>query len=275
MTMWGDVTPAERLRAVTRRNVDDDRLPIEAADALAAFASEPASLVVACRRVLAHHRQHGALWWVCARILAAADPTTAAREAVRLLNDDRTADRLGASLPLVDGDAFAAVIGWPAAFDEAVMERMDIPVIAVRVDGADPTFGLRHRAGARGVRIVEPWDPVLEKVAVLVVPAAAIGPERALVAAGVGEAIDDLRAATSEIWVLGGVGRVLPLRLYDAVVQAVADAEGNDFDDVALVETLDLGRVDRIAGPRGVERPVDAAGRVDCPVVPELLRPLD
>ena len=51
--MWGEVTPAERLRAVTRRRLDEDRLAIEAADALAGFASEPASLVVACRRVLA------------------------------------------------------------------------------------------------------------------------------------------------------------------------------------------------------------------------------
>ena len=56
--MWGDVTPAERLRAVTRRSVDDEHLAAEAADALAGFADEPASLVVACRRVLAHHRTH-------------------------------------------------------------------------------------------------------------------------------------------------------------------------------------------------------------------------
>jgi len=72
--MWGEVTPAERLRAVTRRHTDEERLAVEAADALAGFAHEPASLVVACRRVLAHHRSCSPLWWVCARILAAADP---------------------------------------------------------------------------------------------------------------------------------------------------------------------------------------------------------
>ena len=71
--MWGEVTPAERLRSVTRRHVDDERLAPAAADALAGFADEPASLVVACRRVLAHHPANGALWWVCSRILAAAD----------------------------------------------------------------------------------------------------------------------------------------------------------------------------------------------------------
>ena len=43
--MWGEVTPAERLRAVTRRHTDEERLAVEAADALAGFAHEPASLV--------------------------------------------------------------------------------------------------------------------------------------------------------------------------------------------------------------------------------------
>src|SRR4249920_3922650 len=102
--MWGDVTPAERLRAVTRRRSDDDRLAPEAADALAGFASEPASLVVACRRVVAHHPAHAPLWWVCARILAAPEPAAAARTAVRELESDRTGDRLSASLPLLDED---------------------------------------------------------------------------------------------------------------------------------------------------------------------------
>ena len=100
--MWGEVTPAERLRSVTRRGVDDDRLAAAAADALAGFSDEPASLVVACRRVLAHHRAHGQLWWVCSRILAAADAAAAAHTAVQELEGDRTGDRLGATLPLLD-----------------------------------------------------------------------------------------------------------------------------------------------------------------------------
>src|SRR4051812_27876698 len=128
--MWGDVTPAERLRSVTRRNVDDDHLAVEAADALAGFASEPASLVVACRRVLAHHTTHGALWWVCARILAAAEPAAAAAAVVRELEADRTADRLGATLPLLDEDEVVAVIGWTGTIDEALLERFDIAAVA-------------------------------------------------------------------------------------------------------------------------------------------------
>src|SRR6476661_7426545 len=190
--MWGDVTPAERLRSVTRRNVDDDRLAAEAADALAGFASEPASLVVACRRVLAHHRSSGPLWWVCARILAASDASAAAREASRLLETDRTADRLGATLPLLDDDQVVAVVGWPESVDLAMVERVDIPAVALRLDGANPAHALRRRASERGVRIVDPWDPTLTDVVRFLVPAAAIGPDHCLVPAGTTDALDTL-----------------------------------------------------------------------------------
>ena len=46
----------------------------------------------------------------------------------------------------------------------------------------------------------------------------------------------------------------------------------NGFDDA--LEEVSIQQFDRIAGPRGVERAAEAAARVDCPVVPELLRPL-
>jgi hypothetical protein len=263
--VWGDVTPAERLRSVTRRHLDDDRLAAEAADALAGFAAEPASLVVACRRVLAHHVANGALWWVCARILAAAEPVAAAREAVKLLDTDRTGDRLGAALPLLDDGEVIASIGWPAAVDAALLERFDLDVVAIRVDGLDPTSALRRRMTDRSVRVVDPWDPTLEHVPVLLVPATAIGPERALVAAGVRDALDTIGRAAAQTWLVGGVGRVLPARLYDVLVANLGESS-DDFEEISLQ------RFDRLAGPRGAERTDEAATRVDCPIVPELLR---
>jgi hypothetical protein len=262
--MWGEVTPAERLRAVTRRNVDDDRLAAEAAGALAGFASEPASLVVACRRVLAHHRTHAPLWWVCSRILAAAEPAAAAHNAEAELERDRTADRLGAALPLLDEGEVIAAIGWPGAFDDALIERFDIDAVAVRVDGADPTPVLRHRRSDHAVRVVDAWDATLDRVPRLLVPAAAIGPDRALVPLGTVDALATINAG--EVWLVGGVGRVLPGRLYEVMLRS------RETDDD--LEEISLERFDRIAGPHGIERPIDAAARVDCPVVPELLRPL-
>ncbi len=271
--MWGEVTPAERLRAVTRRNVDDDRLASEAADALAGFADEPASLVVACRRVLAHHPTHGPLWWVCARILAAAEPVAAAHQAVRDLDADRTADRLGATLPLLDEGEVVASIGWPAVVDEAMVERFDIEALAIRVEGTDATRSVRHRRGDHAVRVVDPGDPALARVVRLLVPASAIGPSAALVPAGTSDALATIAAGAStgtaagEVWLVGGVGRVLPARLY-AIAAPGADGPQTN------VEEMSLQRFDRVAGPRGVERTADAAARVDCPIPPELLRRL-
>ena len=265
--MWGDVTPAERLRSVTRRSVDDERLAAEAADALVGFADEPASLVVACRRVLAHHPTHGALWWVCARILAAPEPVAAARLAVRELEGDRTADRLGATLPLLDEGEVVAVIGWTGTIDDALIERFDIDAVAVDVEGADPVPALRRRRTDHAVRVVDPWDPLLERAVRVLVSAFAIGPAQALVPAGAGAALRGIVAGTHEAWLVGGVGRVLPARMYDALVAASGHVDE--------VEAISLQSFDRVAGPRGVERTTDAVARVDCPVVPELLRPLN
>jgi hypothetical protein len=265
--MWGEVTPAERLRAVTRRNVDDDYLAAEAADALGGFASEPASLVVACRRVLGHHRTHGALWWVCARILAAPDPAAAARAAARELHDDPTADRLGATLPILDEDEVVAVIGWTAIVDDALVERFDLDVVAIPVEGADPVRALRRRRSGHAVRVVDEWEAARLRIPRVLVSALAIGPERVLVPAGTADALDAIGTAAAETWIIGGVGRVLPSRMYDVVVASTREAES--------VEEISLQRADRIAGPRGVERAVDAVSRIDCPIAPELLRPLD
>ena len=103
--------------------------------------------------------------------------------------------------------------------------------------------------------------------------ASAIGPEQCLVPAGTADALDALGNAVREVWVIGGVGRVLPGRLYDVMRREVFGV--HDFDDASAIEDLSLERVDRIAGPRSVQRAHDAATRSDCPIVPELLRPID
>src|SRR5690242_15656920 len=221
--------PAERLRSITRRTLDDHALAVEAAEALGAFASEPASLVVACRRLLAHHPSHGALWWVCARVLAAPEPAAASREAVRLLDADRTADRLAATLPLLDDDDVVAVVGWPYAVDGALAERLDLDVVSVRTPDPDVASALRQRRREGRVRVVDTWALVTMRVARLLVGAAAIGDGRALVPEGTTEVLDIVGGA-GEAWLVGGVGRVLPRRMFEAVASAASNA-GNGLDD--------------------------------------------
>ncbi|MGQ0823815.1 MAG: hypothetical protein ACT4OX_02090 [Actinomycetota bacterium] len=268
------MTPAERLRSVTRRGGVDHGLASDAADALAAFASEPASLVVACRRLLAYHPGHGPLWWVCARILAAPDAVAAAREAGRAFDADRTGERLGASLPVLDEGERIAIVGWPYVVDEALAERADLDVLAVRVDGADPVPALRGRRTERRIPVADIWDARVTNLSQLLVPARAIGTDTALVPAGVGALLDEAGAAAREVWLVGGVGRVLPTHLFAAAVAATTTPTDAFVSDDDPSELCALARFDRVAGPRGVTSVADAITGPDCPVVPELLRPL-
>jgi hypothetical protein len=167
-------------------------------------------------------------------------------------------------LPLLDEGAVVAAIGWFAAIDEALVERFDLEAVAIRVDGADPMPALRYRQSDHNVRVVDAWDATLPTIAVVVVPATAIGTTSALVPAGTNDALQLLGSSHAPTWLAGGVGRVLPGRLYDVMVGALGD------DDT--YEEIHLERFDRLAGPRGVERVEEAVARVDCPLVPELLR---
>ena len=268
--MWGEVTPAERLRSVTRRNVDDDRLAAEAADALAGFADEPASLVVACRRVLAHHRAHGQLWWVCARILAAAEPAAAAHTAVQELEADRTGDRLGATLPLLDEGEVVA-IDRLARGDRRGVARTLRPR-----RGRDPRRRRRSRRGvaaaaqrSRGARRRRVGSRARHDV-----PASLVlgGRDRSRACARADRYRRRARRRSARRRGRCGSsvvsGGCCPARVYEMLVPSRAGRR-------PTFEEISLQRFDRIAGPRGLERPADAVARVDCPVVPELLRPLD
>jgi hypothetical protein len=269
------VHPVERLRSVSRWAVDDDALAAEAAEALAAFSFDPAGLVVSCRRLLAHHVGNGPLWWVCSRVLAAPDPAEACREAIARLDADRTADRLAASLPLQSGDDdVVAVIGWPRAVDRALAERVDLAAVAVRTDASDLTSMLRRRLAPQSVRLVDAWMLPELSVSHLLVGASAIGAGRALVPAGTREALDTAHPEAGT-WLIGGVGRVLPRRLFEAAESGALRAGVGETDcDDAGIEVVSLEAFDRVAGSRGLVPSAEADAQPDAPVAPELLRPL-
>jgi hypothetical protein len=267
------VHPVERLRSVSRWAVDEDALAAEAAEALAAFSFDPAGLVVSCRRLLAHHIGNGPLWWLCSRVLAAPDPAEACREVIARLDADRTADRLAASLPLqTRDDEIVAVVGWPRAVDHALAERADLAAVAVRTDIGDLTSMLRRRSAPQQVRLVDP--SMLPELAVsqLLVSASAIGAGRALVPAGTGEIIATARPEAGT-WLIGGVGRVLPRRLFEAA-EAGALGAPIDVDEPVGIESVTLEHFDRVAGPRGLVPSAEGDAHPDAPVAPELLRPL-
>jgi hypothetical protein len=256
------VLPFERLRALARSGADDSGLVLEAADCLAEFEYDPTQLVTVCRRLLAHHVECGPLWWLCAHVVAAADPAAGARDAIRRLEADRTAARLASLLPFPHDDPIA-VLGWPEIAGRALRDRPDLDVIAVRPREGDHTMTARLRLLEQPVRVVDEPEVAALSPSHLVIEVSAASPTTALVPAGTADllwALGDTRC-----WLVIGTGRLLPARLFE-----VLHAEALRRD--AAIEELEVTRAEQVAGPAGLEDPTRLVHRVDCPVAPELLR---
>lgn len=260
--------PIERLRYVARASGADQALLVrETAQALAAFRDDPSGLVAACRRIVDRHPTSAPLWWLCARVLTSPDGHREAWAAVDEIDSDRTPAELGFALP---DDATVCVIGWPEVVGEALPRRGDLDVLAVDalgegsglvrrllhagIDAADvPTSGLGAAVGAADVLLLE---------AVALGPTGFIGVSGSLAAATVAG------HGGVPVWLVAGVGRLLPARMWEALSGRLAGVpmEPWELDE----EVVPLGLVDRVCGPCGVESPADALRRTDCPVAPEL-----
>jgi hypothetical protein len=93
--------------------------------------------------------------------------------------------------------------------------------------------------------------------------AAAVGPDSFVAASGSEALAAAAREAHRPVWLVAGVGRVLPGPLYDALVRRVAA-------DPAY-EVVPLAAVDDVAAPGGAV-PAARLPRPSCPVAAELLR---
>ena len=103
----------------------------------------------------------------------------------------------------------------------------------------------------------------------LLVEVHAMSPAEAVVPAGVTDLLWGLGEA--KLWLVAGVGRVLPGRLFD-VLRRQVEVGSVDVGGDPEIEVLEAARAERIAGPAGLDPPERLAPRVDCPVAPELLR---
>jgi hypothetical protein len=101
---------------------------------------------------------------------------------------------------------------------------------------------------------------------VVVIEVDALGPGGMVLDADDAGMIEAARAVGVPVWVEGGVGRVLPPRLWDALVRRV---EAMRIPRSGTV--VGLEGIDRVAGPAGVQPVAVALASTDCPEPGELL----
>jgi hypothetical protein len=264
--------PIERLRYVARaEGADPSTLVREAAGALAGFADDPDGLVTACRRLVDRHPAIGPMWWMAARVLAAADPVAEAWRAADELDEDPTAGMLAAALP---DDASVVLVGWPEQIVSALHHRGDIEPLVVHAGGDGLSLVSRLRRGELDA-VPVPDAGVGAAVAeadVVVLEASAAGPEGFVAQTGSRPAA--AMAATVEVplWVVAGAGRVLPARLWGALVSRLAETDLEPWDRPD--EVVPWSGVVSVIGPVGAQSVDEAGRRADCPVSPELQRGL-
>jgi hypothetical protein len=265
------VHPIERLRYVARAHGASQSVMVgETAAALRSFGRDPQGLVTACRRIVDRQPSSGPLWWLAARTLTAADPITEAQIAAAEVEDDRTPRALADALP---EDATILLLGWPELSPGGLPRRGDLEVLVADVDGEGSDLVLRLlRADVDATDVPQSGlGAAAAEADVVVLETSAMGPSGFLAPSGSRAAAAVARHAGHPVWLVAGVGRLLPERMFTALCDRVVSADSPWDDDLELVP-LDL--VDKVVGPAGPSLPVDALRRTDCPIAPELLKPL-
>jgi hypothetical protein len=141
-------------------------------------------------------------------------------------------------------------------------------VVAIRRRSGDDHRRARLARRDAAIRIVSEVDAAALEPSHLLVEALAASPGSAVVPDGAADLLDTLAATGTVGWLVAGVGRVLPDRLF-AAMRTELDRQHAEHTPV---EVVDVNRFARIAGPTGLVAPDALRRRVDCPVAPELLR---
>ena len=241
-------------------------LSTRAAAALSGLSTDPGGLIMSCRRLLVRHPTAGALWFLCARLLTAADVRAEAWNATEELEHDKTASHLARLLP---EEARLTVVGYPELTALGLPKRGDVEVLVVDASG-DGTALARRLRGADVDAGEVPDAGVAAAVAasdVVVLEASCLGPTGFVAPTGSHAAAAVTKHAGVPVWLVAGVGRALPPRFWEAATAGLGGDE--PWENAEELVPLDL--VDRAVGPDGGRAGGDLAARADCAAVPELL----
>lgn len=258
--------PIERLRSVAQASgVPEQTLIREVAAGLSSLVDDHQTLVMACRRMVADHPASGAVLWLAARMLLALD---ARSEAWAVLSDFE-ADPTDSAL----ADAF------PEGADVVALGSCELvgPALGRRADVGSQLVGLDSRVawlerelneiGCTSTEIpLSAAGPAVEDADLVVIEANAVGPTHALASAGARPVAAVANHAGVPVWLVVGVGRVLPQPMWDAMVARQAEVDLWDLD----VELLPLDLVDQVVGSSGMVSVARALQRPNCPTAHEL-----
>jgi hypothetical protein len=215
------------------------------------------------------------MWWLCATVLAAADPYRCAAALADDLDADPTPDVLFEALP--DG-ATVCVIGWPDLIGEALLRRGDATVLAVDTTDMADAGGMSSGAF---VRRLERADVDAEIVPAAGLSAAVLASDVVVIEALAASEMEMFATAGSRalasvgycsevpVWAVVGRGRCLPPGLFEAMGQRLADVR-LPWD--AQAEVVPIGLSNWVVGPHGAVPIADASIAPECPMSFELLR---
>jgi len=226
-------------------------------------------LVVSCRRVIEHHPRAGALWSLAARALTAPDPHHELGTFSLEVEHDRTPDHLYDALP---EDATVCVVGRPDLVTDALLRRGDLTVLAVEVFGEGTGLARRlQRADVSAEAVPAAAAGAAAAAAdVVLIEAAAAGPDGVLAVTGSRAVAAVAYCSEIPVWAVVGLGRRLPGPMWAAVLERLEAEDPWEADD----EYVPAGTISHVVGPNGHALGTADLSRADCPVVPELLRPI-
>ncbi len=253
--------PIEHLRYVARATGADARLlTAEAAGALAVFADDPHALLTGAKSLLARQAAVGPVWWMCSHLLLDSDARSAARRVADDLRNDPTARELDAAL--ADGST-VVISGWPDLTLHALVDRPDIRVLVMDVEGQGHSAVRRldrHDVDAEAVDPAHLAGAVAE-ADVAIVEVGALGEAAGLSDVGGFSLAAVAKASATPTWLVAGVGTELPEPYWQEIVQRVAEPDLPAYCE--SFEIVSRSMFSRTFGPG-----------IDCPTLPELLRPV-
>ena len=256
----------ERLRHLAGAGAVQHRVLVgESVPALAALGHDSAALVLSCRRLLQHHPASGPLAWLCARMLCGEDARAEAWRCATEIDGDRTAEHLAFELPEA---STVVVLGWPEVAVAALARRGDMASLVVDAGGEGASLAYRLQGiDVDAVEVAEASTAAAVRSADLVVlEAAALGPDAFVAASGSYAAAAVARYAHVPVWLVAGVGRALPSGLWSAMARRLERPDRWTSTD----ELVPLDLVDVVVRPAGVMPDPSVAGPPDCPDAPEL-----